>query len=340
MNHKKSRIKSIITAGFCLSFASCLLFTNCGQTTDTSDSKLTPPASTDGANTPALTGTEDQTLTLTPTISTIPSQTAVSTPEITPAPEPTEAPTPTPVWLVEKWYDYSKNDSALSENPCMDSGDPLTAADDLIYEPGIYPQLFARYHGKLEKYVYIIDVLEYPDSCQFLRLCFYDISIGGFSSPTLVQKLILPIYYMDLDTVDDFFEIIDLNNDGYGDFRLDFGYGLKNHYDAYFVYDTKSEQYSYLGTFSNAIFSAEDQILYQIFYGTREQTASKFRIEETQAILAESLTEHPEGRHLYTYTYRKRIDDKVITLLDHVSYDELCEIADISLWPSIRRTPD
>ncbi len=332
----------------CTLLASCILFSSCGKNADSPDQDLTQ-----GMTTTA------------PQKTLFPSLTPTNTPKPTPTPEPTPTNTPIPTSTPEptpaldftflpqpdepdktSLLDYMSQeelDAAGSSwiflhghedtNDISDfvSTEELDAAMSLAYDSHNCPQLFARYHGRMNTYVYVIDLIQLNSQQKnsIIRLQFYS-SPYRMEHPKLVQELCILIPHTDFESIENGFEILDLNEDYHDDFRLELGSDVKNVMSFYFVYDPQKEEYTYLGEFAYTTFFPEEQILYENSYATHDNLFRKYKIIGTEAILMEQV-------HIveYTYSYKKRTGDELTTIIETTSYEDFLKYIDISEWSNI-----
>ena len=166
-----------------------------------------------------------------------------------------------------------------------------------------------------------------------IRLQFYNSSYW-YEDPELIQELNIYLDSYELMGMDNFMDTFDINNDGHTDFRLNLGIDVKNEYYLYFVYDEKTDEYAYLGLFSYPVFFPDEQILYEKSYFTNYSEATKYKIEGSRAVAVESAAKSIDASSCL-YTYKKCIDDKLVTVIETNSYDEFTNTVDVSEWPGI-----
>ncbi len=251
---------------------------------------------------------------------------------ILPMPESMNTPLPSPIQNAadSSWIFLHRHEDTNDISDFV-STEELDAAMSLAYDSYNCPQLFARYHGRMNTYVYVIDLIQLNSQQKnsIIRLQFYS-SPYRMEHPKLVQELCILIPHTDFESIENGFEILDLNEDYHDDFRLELGSDVKNVMSFYFVYDPQKEEYTYLGEFAYTTFFPEEQILYENSYATHDNLFRKYKIIGTEAILMEQV-------HIveYTYSYKKRTGDELTTIIETTSYEDFLKYIDISEWSNI-----
>lgn len=327
------------TRKVCSAFlVSCILLSSCGKPAGNPDQNFTqPPTTTAPQSTP--------TTTLEPSSSSTPNLTPTLEPEPnlanTPIPTPTATPTPEPNLAMDFTFlprPYEPDKTSLLDYM---SQEEIDAAFSLSYDPDSDMQLYARYQGWLKSSGnnYCIDLIQTDNSIGklLINIKIYSGSIRYLKSGDshILQNV---YYYIDpspqLDASKEVLQIMDINNDGYDDFVFDLGLtGNKNKYSLAFVYDIENNIYALLGHFYTATYLPEGQTIWEqnnnpMGYPSKN---CKYLVIGTEAILMESI-EHLDN----LYTYQKRIDGELVTILEDVAYEELCGIiGDFSTWCTI-----
>lgn len=218
----------------------------------------------------------------------------------------------------------------------------LDAIFSLSYYPdAVTPQLYARYQGTLRSPIisYCIDLIQINESTDNLLL---NIKILDgryrflkYGDSSITQNL---FYYIDQpiepDTSKEILKITDLNEDGYDDFLFDLGLtGKNNLYSIAFLYDTENEAYTLLGHFTNPTYIPDKKLILEDSWnhGALPDAQKKYIISGSKAILSEVLYDL-DG----IFTYQKLVGNELVTVLENVTHEKICEVIDFDTW---RNTP-
>lgn len=204
-------------------------------------------------------------------------------------------------------------------------------------------QIFCKYQGELNSEYYIMEFLLDDSSYNNFFLSgtyvikFYNQSPLIAPEEKTIQEFNIPLDGYALWSAFNGMSIIDLNNDGMDDFILDLGITGQGKLTGalFFIYNSETKKYEQIGCLCNATFYREEGVIYEYYPGMLETIYNKYQIIGNELILLESLTidsdPFPSVQfHPYpAYTYQKRIDGELVTVLEKGSKDEV----DLSIWP-------